>query len=421
MKTLARWIIATTLFVGSPLLPALEFEFRYDLDHSGFFDNPEARECLEAAGAFFAELISDHLEPIDPLGFHPGTSYRWYPTYLEPDSGSQQRATASSQLQVAADTLVIFVGGRDLSKYGVYTSAVGGPGGIEFATPANMEWFDHLLNRGEAGAVHFEGQSYSSNPTDFAPWGGAIFFNSAREWNFSTTDAEASEGVDFLSIALHELIHVLGIGNTSPLSSWSPLVKNGHFQGPLATISNTGTPPICTGDKLHWSAQIEENHTAEAFGLPQAQPQEPLMTPATGTTRSANFEIPTDLDLAALQDIGWEMDFSNKTVAPEVVFEGGLPCLAIPTITGLRYEVERAPSPDELAPLGAALEGDGSVQVWEDEQPLPGKAFYRIAITASEKRALPTAKKAPSSAPPEEYPGGLPAALPASDCACSHP
>jgi hypothetical protein len=76
-------------------------------------------------------------------------------------------------------------------------------------------FFNQVLYRGQTGA--------SDTPsTNYGPWGGSISFDtrkfdgSARVWNFSLTETDTFK-TDFVGNAVHEICHILGIGNAD---SW---------------------------------------------------------------------------------------------------------------------------------------------------------------------------------------------------------
>ncbi len=365
--------IALSGFLAAPS-SALEIVFRYDLDTEGFFEQEGAIEALETAAEFFENLIVDELEAIDPTNFQPGTQFSWQPTYREPNQSNQELpAIDETDLLVPADTLIIFVGGRRISAL-----AQGGPGGIEFLPPANTAWFNQLISRGEAGATQFINNSFTTGQTDFAPWGGTMFFNSNVTWNFSTTDPIANSGIDFLSVAFHELGHILGLGILSPTSSWQTLIENGRFQGALASESNQNTAPQLP-DLIHWATFLPDSRTLPVAGRQHGEAQHGMMRILNSALAADQFAVPTDLDIAALRDIGWELELSSVTpLEPGLNFGPSSPQLTIPTTTGINYQVMRSESLDSFTPLGPLIIGNGAVQTWDDPNGLIERAFYTI-------------------------------------------
>lgn len=407
-----------SLSASAFLLPTafgLEILFRYDLDTENFFDQPGAREALEAAGQFYEDLIVDELEEIDPNNFQDGPQRAWRPLYLEPNEGDAEfRAIDATNLVVPRNTLIIFAGGRKLETVGQ-----GGPGGIEFLSPASLDWINQLINRGEPGATTFQNNTFSSGATDFAPWGGTIFFDSDRSWNFSTSDASANSGFDFLPVALHEIGHVLGIGNIGPTSSWLPLVSNLQFQGPLARFSNQNNSPALDGFP-HWAADLPPSHTLAAFGRTHGERQAPLMQSIVAITNASEFLVPTDLDQAALRDIGWELVATPTPLEVELTFRSKAPSVAIPTVTGINYQIWRSTSLENPSALGAVISGDGSIQTWLDPEGLSARAFYQVeALTTPSNRSRNTKKRSPQAENQKaEVNLEVLPTLPASQCSC---
>jgi len=138
--------------------------------------------------------------------------------------------------------------------------------------------------------------SATSGPsaTDFAPWGGQITFNSDSSWYFDSNPSttEAFSGNDFYSVALHEIGHVLGIGTAD---SWNDKVSGGNFTGVNAVAAFGGNVPLAS-DHAHWA----EGTKSTVMGAVQEAMMDPTLT--TGTRK-----LPTQLDFAALKDVGWQV------------------------------------------------------------------------------------------------------------------
>lgn len=369
---------------------AIEILFRYDLDNDGFFNQPGAKEALEAAAQFYEDLIVDELDAIDP-----GSSFLWHPTYLEPNTNSSvELIPGARNLVVPANTLVIFAAGRNLSP----SSGLAGPGAFD-SSPANLtqniNWFNTLLSRGEPGATTFSGGSFTT-PSDFAPWGGSAFFDQSREWNFSTTEPSPSSGNNFLTVALHELGHILGIGIRVQQCPWLDLVNinTATFEGPLAASSNGGQSPDLNPFQDHWQQTIDSSNTLAVFGRKHGEEQTPLMTPSLVQTDSGQFQVPTDLDIVALRDLGWELaDTPTPEFRVSVDLNDSEPNLAIPTTTGTQYQVMRGSSPESLAEIGPLITGDGTIQSWPDSIAMTPRAFYQVEI----RSGTPTPKNVTST------------------------
>ena len=212
------------------------------------------------------------LLPIRPVA--PDT---WSALVDDPSTGAM---TELPDLVVPGDTLLLFAGGRDLPG-----SELGRGGFGAFTASGTPEWLDLVASRGQVGAL-------APIKTDFGPFGGSITFDTKTNWYFGRDDAgQASGQDDFLSVATHELEHLLGFG-TAP--SWFAQAIGGRFGGAasIAYYDVPGTTVPLSPDGGHWA-----NGTLDG-GV------ETLMDPSllTGTRK-----LPTRLDFAGLQDVGWTL------------------------------------------------------------------------------------------------------------------
>ncbi|MBI1375792.1 MAG: tandem-95 repeat protein, partial [Phycisphaera sp.] len=286
---------AAPLVIIEPLEPRLLLSITamidYSYDTNNFFDTQAKKDLLELAVDMVITRFEDDLDAITPSG-----SNHWSAGFFDPATGTYD--TYEDDLVVPADTIIIFAGGRDL---GGSTLGVGGPGG--YSASGNASWFTTLRSRGEAGAA-------STDPTmrtDFGPWGGSISFDSVgTTWHFGETTTGLSGKSDFLSVAIHETMHMLGFGTAD---SWDNLVDdvNYKFDGPasIAAYDGTGSPPLDPPDPpnpglAHWA-----NGTTDGG-------QEVAMDPSiTVGTR----KLPTELDFAGLDDLGWDVSGNHRPTA----------------------------------------------------------------------------------------------------------
>jgi len=265
---------AAVATLESRVLLAITIELRYELDSNNFFDTQAKKDLLQLAANNIASRLNDSLSAIQP-----SDTNHWSAQFFNPATGALQ---SMPDLVVAANTLVIYVGGRALNGN---ERGFGGPGGYSWSGTTN--WGSTVEGRGQAGTL-------ALIPTDTSPWGGAITFDTRANWFFgSTTTGLRSNQTDFLSVAEHEIGHVLGIGDNptgGPPTAWSRLVANGAFHGPNAMATEGNTPVPLDPSGAHW-----------ATGTSSAG-QEAAMTPVlTDGTR----KLFTPLDFAGLADIGW--------------------------------------------------------------------------------------------------------------------
>jgi hypothetical protein len=271
--------IAMLWALAAPAPANITFVFDYTYDSSGFFDPvlyPERREALDYA-ALYINRFTDDLAAIVPSGGNT-----WAPAVWQPDTGDWSQVTNKT---VAADVIRVYVGARDLGG----ALAVGGPGGYDRAQ-GSPAWRNLVESRGETGAL-------ATPATDFGPWGGAISFNdqSAYTWYFGVQTGPPTGQVDFLSVTMHELAHVLGFGTSD---SWDAKVSGTTFVGP-ASVASYGTAVPLDSVAAHWAEGTK--------GLLNGVLREAAMDPSIMIGTRKLF---TELDFAGLADIGWQ-------VAPE--------------------------------------------------------------------------------------------------------
>lgn len=234
-----------------------------------FFDHPEAIDDLH----FVAQA---YLPFADNLSAISGASI----SFTHPDMGAVN--TQLVNFAAPADTIVIFVGGRDLSGNQIGAAAPGGPNGA--------------FPRGQ-------GTISGAAADDFALWGGAIAFDTMttagadRNWHFGHEASPSPGTVDFISVAYHELGHVFGFGTAD---SFENQVSSSEFQGATSVdMYGSGVPVLFSAASSkhdHWATSVtsppyDEEPTA-AFGPSLVLGRRTLLTP---------------LDYAALKDIGWEV------------------------------------------------------------------------------------------------------------------
>lgn len=259
------------------VLPAVFLQFDYSLDANNFFDPsiPARRIALEAAGDAISSRLEDVLEEIIPHKDNPADT--WSAIYTNPATGVQE---STDDLIIGESIVIVYAGGRQLGS----TLGIGGPGG--FSASGTQAWLDLIRGRGQSGALLTSG-----NETDFSLWGGTIAFDIDTNWHFDlgTSGLDSGES-DFYSVALHELTHMLGFGTAA---SWDNQVSAGAFTGTasVAEYDFSGNPPV-HGDLSHWQDGLTDGG------------QETSMDP---TLLVGSRKLMTELDFAALKDVGWEV------------------------------------------------------------------------------------------------------------------
>jgi len=273
----SRALLTSALLTVAGTAHPLDIQFDYTYDSGGFFSDSSRRSVLEAAGGYFESRITDNLLAIGPSG---NSSFSG--TIFDPGTGGN---IITNVQNVAADTIVVFAGARNLGSTAL---AEGGPGNFSIVNGNINDYASSIYNRGQ-------GETRGSLAVDFAPWGGSIAFDTSSTWYFDSdlsTDDDIS-GNDFFSVALHELGHMLGYGTAD---SWDNKVSGGLFNGVNSVAANGGSSVPLSGD-AHWQNQLMSP-------IEGAGSFEVAMDPsiATGTRK-----VFTDLDFAGLKDIGWEL------------------------------------------------------------------------------------------------------------------
>lgn len=261
------------LTVVSTSASALTLNIDYTYDSNGFFNDTARRDALVSAAAFFEPILTDNLTGITSSGVN-----HFNAKFSNPGTGS---ITTINDFSVATDTITVFAGGRALAGSTI------GQGGFGGYNASGTSTFFNTFSRGQ-------GSTQGSTATDFASWGGSITFDTSTSWYFdsNTATTEAFTGNDFYSVALHELGHLLGLGTAD---SWNNLISNGAFTGAASTAVNGGNV-LLNGTGGHWAAGTSS--TVNGVN------QEAAMTPSLTTGSRKVF---TALDLAGLQDTGWQV------------------------------------------------------------------------------------------------------------------
>lgn len=347
-------------------LPALTIKIDYTYDTSNFFNTPARKSAIEMVAKFYGDLIKDNLLRIDAAQF-PGFS--WTANPIDPVTGG---VLSIVNLVVPEDTIIVYVGARNLAGS---TLGVGGPGG--WGASGFQNWFDRIEGRGSAGAL-------AAMPTDHCPWGGTIAFDADSTWNFSLTQNQA--GFEFISVALHEMGHVLGIGTAD---SWNNKISGGVFSGAASTRSNGSAPPVQSGGSHFGTGLVSD--LFGSFGRPHGISR-PVIMLASSTDTGTNFDVASDLDLAGLIDCGWEisppLDLTATTLKPSAA------AFTWKSSSFLDYKVERGSNLQSFPGGSASVAGNGTIQAWTDPAPPVSNTFYRLRATKAVGSAAPVAPAA---------------------------
>lgn len=248
------------------LISSFNIELDYTYDTSNWFDT-DKKATLEAAANIWETIILDEFTNI-PTG--TPTPYVRNPQTNE-YLGTNFIYTTASPI----DDVKIFLG----------ASALG---------------VSELAKAGSSGYYSNEVR-YTGN--DFQPWLGSLTFNNTKNWfvdGIMSNPTIPSNQHDLLSVAVHEIGHVLGFSDG--LNAFSRWISNGTFTGTNAKMYNGGNPvpmePVYTSVGTRYS-HIKDQYQYSNYG-------ENAMDP---TIVAGKRKLLTLLDLAMFDDIGYDINY----------------------------------------------------------------------------------------------------------------
>ncbi len=252
----------------------LTFTIDYSQDSNNFFNTQAKKDSFQAAANYVTSFVAN----TNLSGITPGSGNTWDTLISNPGSGS---TTTFPDLTIAANTIVIYAGGRDL---GGSTLGLGGHSG--FSATGTQGFLDAIQFRGNG--------TFSMTSVGSIAFTTSASFTFYFDDNFNTIESGAVAGkIDFFSVAVHELGHVLGLGTNT---SWSNLVSGHTFIGGASEAANSGVAVPLNAGNDHWAAGT----TSTVFGT--ATVQEASMSPSISFGERKFY---TTLDVAGLHDIGF--------------------------------------------------------------------------------------------------------------------
>lgn len=281
---------------------AVTFRFDYRFDGGFFSQHPERKKTLELAAEHWAELLPDRFDRITP-----GTVIK----FRHPQTGEPLSAAVPAH---NGDVLVFVFAFPNKFK----ASAKPLFGGIAGYEEGRRTFTRKAGPRGVP--VRNLYQRAAGNP--FQPWAGTLSVDTqtGRPWYFAQSidrveDIPIATHYDFLTTALHELGHILGIYMASSPFAFTDLVRDGQFVGPRSVALDRRPIPLhkesghIAGDynSATWNGRlILARPHIEAYEMHSVAPVQSLRA------------YPTELDLAMLEDIGYTVNWSRLRRSPYV-------------------------------------------------------------------------------------------------------
>ena len=320
----------------------------YTYDSNNFFDTQLKKDAMQAVADRFARVITSPLLAIDAnyqsgntdwrIGFnHPGTGAS-FQISTAANSGSDALIGGGAAnvynpaFTLPANTWRLFAGGRA----GLGSAGLGGTGtGLNFTSV-----FDDVNGPMHRGLIP---NTPANTVNDLPTWGGAISFESTIAWHFDLATSSPAGTTDFYSIALHEIGHALGLS-----TSWNQWqASGGIYTGAQAVaaynqdngLSFSGLNEVSPSNH-HWQDGAYDSFIFSLGGpnyvgtVGPVTRQDLLMEPIAnfGNPVPHRFEL-TNVDVAALRDIGW------ATVVPEPA--AAILCLAGALLPGMARRPRR--------------------------------------------------------------------------------
>lgn len=369
-------------------LTALEIRVDYRFDTNGFFDDPAARAVMEAAAKRWSRVIDQTLLPVNMTDgefidgrfeiIHPSTGEIYVMSAAEGEKtdfnvqggGLPVADEYLDGFTLEEDVWILFVGARVINE-AARGGPIGGGGnlGVVFSDP------ESFLNRG-----------FNEGAESLAMLGGAISFDLDRNWNFNLANLGSGSALDFYTVALHEIGHGLGL-NSRAVAEWRDLINGDRFVGQnVIAVYQEETGVAVSGLKIespeprdyHWKTGEYDSKlfplgTPLYFGtVGPNRPQDLLMEPSFMTGVFDRLEI-TNIDVAALRDLGWSVISEDPPRGPELPIETGRAAdgtLAIKFIAeeGATYTVQTSPDGVSWVNVVPSITGDGNQFCWSDGQ-----------------------------------------------------
>ena len=330
--------IAAATWLGAS--SSLALNVTLDFAPSMFNSDPTARAAIEQAATDISTAITSSLSPIDERQWSRSNTtagqtldsiYTWNFSFTLP--GNPNSVTIVPSL--AANEVRMFVRGENIAGS---TLGTGGAAGIGFESDYDARFsgsvdnvvlqsqFDDLVSQHSALAqaeftrgagpvirtasdaieINFPNAPPNPNATStysvsYGPAYGTLALNNDSNWHFDHTTSVGSGKNDLYSVALHEMLHALGVGSSETWNGW---VQGTSWNGPEAIAEHgTGAGLVQVG-----GSHIFPNVMSQS--IVDGAAQEAAMDP---TLTAGKRKYLTTLDLAFLRDLGYSTITPNFT------------------------------------------------------------------------------------------------------------
>lgn len=243
IKTFLATSLVASLALGSASAQALNIVFDYSLDSQHFF-SADKRAVLDQVASIFENNISTRLAALNNVNFSSaGLPSATNPMTGQPSAYYAGSALNASHLNIAADTLLVYVGATDLADNGVGLAWVG------TARPNRRDTANDNFQSGWGGQLLFD---TTQDLSGFAYNGSHPYVGQTRvrDWYIDTdirsteamgatqlplNPARPGEGywnlsqLDFATVAMHEMGHMFGLQHSAnPGDTMYPSLVDGR-------------------------------------------------------------------------------------------------------------------------------------------------------------------------------------------------
>ncbi|MGK0187823.1 MAG: hypothetical protein ACI9R3_003614 [Verrucomicrobiales bacterium] len=252
-----RFLLIFALSVGFHSASALNFMLDYSLDTYGFAGQGggASQSAIDQAAADIGTLITSSLTEVNQSDFIDGGNTVTVTTQYTPPTTNATIDYDPVANPIAANTVIVYVGARSLTGT---TLAQGGPAGAALSGKgssygAAATLADTHMARGggpEIGRI----SDFGGSGVDIKLGSsiGNLWFDVntdndgsidsdaelASFWHFDHTTAPAAGKIDLYTVALHEILHSIGVGTSN---SWDNQRSGTTWNGANAIAANGGS------------------------------------------------------------------------------------------------------------------------------------------------------------------------------------
>lgn len=303
----------------------IKIDFLHDEAADKFFSStPKAKSAVEKAAKDLGDILTNSMTQVSGdvfTGINGSTSATldWSWSYKNPITGLQETIDSPS---IAEDTVVVYVGTRSLSGSTLGQGGAGGAGVQISGSGFPSEWIgavdaaeansNAVMRRGSgpvigrfSGGANFGG-FIGQYDLDFGLAVGNLWFDSDTDnngfrdsgatlesyWHYDTDTSVAASKIDLYTVALHEILHVMGAGSSQ---TWEDLSNGSQWLGTEAALV-AGTANLLASDGSHIREDLLSPRLSD--GVLQQAVLAPSITPGV------RKEL-TELDVAILTDLGY--------------------------------------------------------------------------------------------------------------------